>query len=287
MFPRKTFPVVWASLLAVSAAAAAPGPPDRSKARRVGFVVETEGGVDGPQSVFIPEKKSGESAAPAPLPPVRREVAPGAKDAPAGPPVAGAPAQPARMTDDAGRPAPFFMTRTERDAPDAALNRMSRREENLSERRFDPKRSDLLDSRFDPGSPVKFGAWGRATESFPGKKNESVDTGARFDTPMVGRETVTFDRLERKVSQFSGERAEVRNFGRHDKPERAAGYDFGESGSSLQSRLAAGYSLMTRVSMQDINRYQFRRNRSTEKGALPAAAPGREARPIGAASDGQ
>ena len=46
------------------------------------------------------------------------------------------------------------------------------------------------------------------------------------------------------------------------------------TGSSLRERISDGYKMLMQVSMQDINRTNFRRNHSTEKGDLPVGRVG-------------
>lgn len=259
--------------------------PDRSKAERLGYVVEVEGGEDGPKSVYIPAKPRREPSqlrdAAFSAAPVQAESR-GGVSTPAAPGAVASPAPAASTEPKRSFWSRLFSSREETPDVDHALNKTSKMEENLSGRRYDGKKSDVLENRYERKDAVGFDMWERRFDSYGRKRSESVDTASRFDAEHVDKATVSYDRMDFDAFERRSDKAEIKNWNERTSRSMASKYADPDSRSSFRDRMATGYNLMSQVSMQDINRYQYRRNRSDEKGALPVAKPGSEARPANA-----
>lgn len=250
--------------------------PDRSKAQRVGYVVEVEGGEEGPQSVYIAEKPKRQPGSPAPV----AASAPANASAQVAPRATEVSAKAASSADPKAEKSSFwsrlFSSREETPDMDHSLNKAAKMEDNLSSRRFEGGRSDILDSRYERREAVGFEMWDRRFDTYGRKRNESVDMSSRFETGMVDKAKVTYDKKDFNDFERRSEKAEVKNWNERQARTLSDQFSDPDKRMSFQDRMATGYSLMTKVSMQDINRYQYRRNRSDEKGALPVAKPGAE-----------
>lgn len=249
--------------------------PDRSKAQRVGFVVEVEGGEEGPQSVYIAEKAKRQPTLPSPVAPVAPVApAPVTPQAPGASTRASAKAPADAKAERSSFWSRLFSSHEETADVDNALNKSAKMEENLSSRRYEGGKSDLLENRYDRREAVGFDMWDRRFDSYGRKLNESVDMDSRFESERIDKTRVTYDRKDFNDFERRSEKAEVKNWNERQSRELSERFSDPDRRMSFQDRMATGYSLMTKVSMQDINRYQYRRNRSDEKGALPVAKPG-------------
>ena len=91
--------------------------------------------------------------------------------------------------------------------------------------------------------------------------------------PVRPKDTVEVKSVDRIKSSVSGTKAEIRDWEERMGVEANPKYAGVRSG--WQGRLNPDPKTVDQLSMQDINRYQFRRNRSSDPG-LPVVKPGSE-----------
>lgn len=283
----RSVPVVAALLLSTALASAQSATlselPGFGKPKRSGYVITVEGGEEGKKSVYYdaePKKVRPAQNAPLPLPPPPQTgVA-----APASPRDK-APAtqtQTRTLTDASGRTLPFEFKDEKphaNETVESPLNRFTQREDHLSRRRFDRDGSEYFgrDEKFEKREPVGFGRWGHEDETYAKERAPGVSFSDRFDTgERIEKKSVFYDRREREVFARGGDKAEIPAWTERFSKDRNARFADASTGSSLRDKMAQGYSLLTQVSMQDINRNNFRRNHSTEKGDLPVGTVGSE-----------
>jgi hypothetical protein len=297
--------VVAALLLSTAMASAQSAPlsdlPGFGKPKRSGYVITVEGGEEGTKSVYYDGEAKKKAAAaqnanapiPAPLsnsPPVPAQTRVPTPTAPTGK----APTTQSRtrtLTDASGKALPFQFKEEkhlENEDVESSVNRFTRREEDVSQRRFDRSSSESFgkDEKYDKREPVAFGRWGHEGDTFTKETAPGVSFSDRFDTgERVDKKTLFYDRREREVFARSGDKAEIPAWTERFSKDKNARFSDKSVGSTLHEKLAQGYSLLTKVSMQDINRNNFRRNHSTEKGDLPVGTVGTDGvRPMKPAS---
>jgi hypothetical protein len=291
MNPAPRFvPVVASLLLATAMASAQSAPlsdlPGFGKPKRSGYVITVEGGEEGKKSVYYDteSKKTPRAEQNASAPTPGRLPMP-AQNGAAAPvmPTGKTPATPTRtrtLTDASGKALPFEFKDEKpvsNDEIESPLNRVTKSEENVSQRRFDRNSSEYFgkDEKYDKREPVAFGRWGHEGDTYTKEIAPGVSFSDRFDTgERVEKKTLFYDRQEREVFARSGDKAEIPAWTERFSKDKNAKFTDTTNGSSLHDKMAQGYSLLTRVSMQDINRNNFRRNHSTEKGELPVGTIG-------------
>jgi hypothetical protein len=107
-----------------------------------------------------------------------------------------------------------------------------------------------------------------------GRKKADVELTDGLGAEVRPKDTIEVKSVARTSSTVNGAKAEIQAWEERMgvvSDDRYAGVK-----SDWQSRLNPGPKSIEQLSMQDINRYQFRRNRSDEPG-LPAVKPGSEA----------
>lgn len=280
------------TLLALLAGGVAHGQQKPPAPKLTGYRVTTEGGVEGTRTIRYDEngrpldgQAPPASSRPTSLGPARPSpTAPAAPaprvDAPA--PAAGPAAAGLRTAD--GRPLPFSVTGSTGgktvDASvdaDAALRDFGRPNDLLS-RRFPANQVDLtLDDRFSTSRTLTLGTWGASFSSL-GSKRANLALQDSLGAEVRPKDTIEVRAVERPNSPWSRRAAEVRGW-----DERTGGTaalaETRVDEASLAGTLARANAdarsprSLDQLSMQDINRYQFRRARSTEPG-LPVVRPG-------------
>lgn len=257
-----------------------------------GYRVSTEGGVEGTRTIRYdaegrpidgnpreaipaPESRPAPLAPAVPAPAFSRPPA-AAEAAPA------APSQGLRTAD--GRPLPFALSGSAGgkrvdgsvDA-DSALRDFGRPNDLLS-RRFETDRVDLgMDERFSTSQVVTLGTW---STRFSGLGSRRADIALRDDlgAEVRAKDTVEVRSVERRASPWSRRTTDVPGW-----DERLEGAAELGSRQADEASLPANIARVMRsspsprtldqLSMQDINRYQFRRARSDQPG-LPVVRPG-------------
>ncbi len=250
--------------------------PGMGKATRAGYTITVEGGEEGDRTVTYSgdgRPAGGDSVR---LPRPAPNAVPRVPATPAPRPGAPAPAPAPAGAQGASpkRPEP----EGEIDSP---LNRVTKREDNLSGKRFGRESSEYFtrDEKFDSRDPVAYGRWSGASQSYDRKRAQSVDFSERFATPRA-EETqsrrVFYGTRDRELYARSGERAEVPGWTERFSRDKSEKFSDPDRGSRLRDRMTEGYKALTQVSMQDINKFQFRRSHSTVKGELPVGRIGAE-----------
>lgn len=140
----------------------------------------------------------------------------------------------------------------------------------ILDQRFDMKQAELnKDKPYSRDNVVTFDTWQGKYDTL-GRKKAEMDVEATFDRGELRDKTMfevkAFDRPE---VVMSGQRAEIKGLDERLTTEKSSRYDV--TPQSPSDRLAP--KSIDQLSMQDINRYQFRRNRSEEPG-LPYVKPG-------------
>lgn len=158
--------------------------------------------------------------------------------------------------------------------PHSALRSIGRRETNFSEQRYDKQNwnglnmSSIGENRSNSISWEKwgtqFGAWGKRGNADIAMK-DSLDAKQQ-DKPMLDRKT-----YDGKTSPWARQFAEIRNQDKRHSQDLNSQY-LASGSISFKDRMLAQYKSMETLSMQDINRYQYRRNHPTNPG-LPVATP--------------
>ncbi len=243
------------------------------KATRGGYTITVEGGEDGPKTVHYP---AGARREPRPAAPATTPLPNGDSR--------GRPGAPAALEQGAYPPRPTRQGSVEKRIDEegeveSPLTRVTKKEEEQSRKRFGKETSEYFgkDERYDRRDPVSYGKWEGAGDSFEKKRSDGVDFSDIFESERVEKKRVSYDTRERQIYAGSGEKAEVEGW--TERFSRDKNDKFSDSGrsSALRDRMSEGFKALTQVSMQDINRYQFRRSHSTEKGELPVGRIGADA----------
>ena len=250
---------------------------------KAGVVITAEGGIEGTQVYrYDAEGKpmagtpaKSRTANPLPRPSSAGNVAP----SPAAPAPAAAKVDQTIRTAD-GRTVPFALQGAgagkELDGAvdvNAGLKRAS-------------KASGLLEQRFEAGTApigkeqvynrnnlVTLDTWHGRYDTL-GRKKADVELTDGLGAAVRPKDTIEVKSVARTSSTVNGAKAEIQAWEERMgvvSDDRYAGVK-----SDWQGRLNPSPKTVEQLSMQDINRYQFRRNRSDEPG-LPAVKPGSDA----------
>ena len=275
--PRISISVLLAvSALTLSAAERPPG------AMKAGVVITAEGGVEGTQVYRYDAdgrpmdgtpSKSRTITAPRPAgsTPVATATAPSVAPAPA-------PKQSIKTAD--GRTVPFSIEgkgigKGVDDAVDfnAGLKKASK-SSGLMEQRFETAMSSIgKDQVYSRNNLITLDTWHGRYDTI-GRKKSDIELTDTLGAPVRPKDTVEVKSVDRIKSAVSGTKAEVKDWEERMGIETNA--KFTGVKSNWQGRLNPAPKTVDQLSMQDINRYQFRRNRSDEPG-LPTVKPGSDA----------
>lgn len=279
-------PIAWIVLALLGASVGHAQEPARP--RLAGFTVTTEGGVEGKQVIRYDENGRPIDGN-VPLPTRASEGAPRAAS-PAVPPQgtrAAAPAQPkpeagpvtrTMMTED-GRKLPFTMegrnpaSSKKQDGTvdfDANLRRVGKESE-LAKKRYDTEIAPLgKDQVYSRENLMTLDTWHGRYDTY-GRRKADLAVENTFGAPVRPKDMVEVKSIERQTSSLNGTLAAIKGIDGRMTTERASAYDVRPSSPSDRTAPKS----VDQLSMQDINRYQFRRNRSDEPG-LPVVKPGSE-----------
>lgn len=245
-----------------------------------GFKVTSEGGVEGKQSVeYGPDGRPlGGGGMPAttrlgngaPLLPGAAIVGPPAGTSALAAP---APAVSQGMTTPDGRKLPFSLEGTGRKEVDgnvdfsAALKRMTK-SSGLLEERYEKEMAPLnLDPRYSRENLVTFDSWRGKYDTY-GRKKAEIDLADTLGAEVRPKDTIEVKSVEFPSSPWSRRTADVKGLDGRLTTEKVSRYDV----KPIVFPSPVSKSI-DQLSMQDINRYQFRRNRSDEPG-LDRVRPG-------------
>jgi hypothetical protein len=250
---------------------------------KAGVVITAEGGIEGTQ-VY---RYDAEGKPMAGTPAKSRTANPLPRPAPAGTvapsPAAPAPAAPKvdqtiRTAD--GRTVPFALQGEgkgkELDGAvdvNAGLKRASKAS-GLMEQRFEAGNAPIgKEQVYNRNNLVTLDTWHGRYDTL-GRKKADIELTDGLGAEIRPKDTIEVKSVARTNSTVNGAKAEIKAWEERMgvvSDDRYAGVK-----SDWQGRLNPSPKTVEQLSMQDINRYQFRRNRSDEPG-LPAVKPGSDA----------
>ncbi|MFM8549187.1 MAG: hypothetical protein ACKOBS_00700 [Verrucomicrobiota bacterium] len=273
--------ILFTALLAAAGSCAAPLP---AGVKKMGVVITAEGGIEGTQVYRYDADGRPMDGTPAKAKPVGGAALPPspsmASPAVGAPKAAPAPAAaPAFKTAD-GRTVPFALSPGQGAKSvdgavdfDAGLRRAA-------------KSSGLLGERFETGmAPVgkeqvysrnnllTLDTWHGRYDSI-GRKKAEVEVTDTLDAPVRAKDMIEVKSIDRSNASLDGTKAEIGRW--EERMGVEANTRYAGVRSAWEGRLNQGPKTVDQLSMQDINRYQFRRNRSDEPG-LPTVKPGSDA----------
>ena len=278
--PRVSIPVLLA--LAALSLPAAERPPGGIKA---GVVITAEGGIEGTQVYRYDadgrplDGTPAKSRAPASGRPLgfigKAPVDSAPQSAPAPAAKSAAPQQSIKTAD--GRTVPFSVSgqgigKSVDDAVDfnAGLKKASK-SSGLMEQRFDTAMSSIgKDQVYSRNNLVTLDTWHGRYDTL-GRKKADIELKDTLGASVRPKDTVELKSVDRIKSAVSGTKAEVKDWEERMGVETNA--KFTGVRSNWQGKLNPDPKTVDQLSMQDINRYQFRRNRSSDPG-LPVVKPG-------------
>ena len=267
--------------MAASLALAAPEP---SKPVTSGFTVTTEGGVEGKQVIhYDAQRRPVGGNAPAPPMKVRDDgrvpavspAAPSVTRAAASAPVATD--APKGMVTSDGRKLPFSvqgpglkMVDSSVD-PDSALRSVGKSND-LTSRRFGAEKAPIdMDPRYSRADLLTLETWHGRFDTF-GRPKADIELRDDLGAEVRPKNMVTVKAYERETSSLSGNVAMVTGLDVKQTPRLTEAIDTAPRAPKLADRAAKS---LDQISMQDINRFQFRRSRSDAPG-IPTVRPGSE-----------
>lgn len=250
--------------------------------RLAGFTATSEGGVEGTQTIKYDENGKIIEANVVGQIPISRPVVPVSKpvvvnsDSPK--PVSQSPNVSSEITTSDGRKVPFAIsgnggTKQVDSSVDfnSALKNASKIS-NVGEKKFDTNKADLnSNTPYSRENIITFDSWHGKYDVY-GRKKAEVEVADTFDRgELKGKNLIEVKSIEQQPAEWSGKVASVQGIDNRLTTEKNSRYDV--TPSSPSDRVIS--KTVDQLSMQDINRYQFRRNRSDAPG-LPVVRPGSE-----------
>lgn len=141
---------------------------------------------------------------------------------------------------------------------------------NLIEKKYATKTADLGGDRpYSRDNLITMDMWSGKFDTF-GRRKAAIDLVDEFDrgNPQE-RNLIAVKSVERQTSPWSRRTADVTGWDQHRTTEANSRYNV----TPLLASERAAPKAVEQISMQDINRYQFRRNRSSDAG-LPVIPVG-------------
>ena len=255
-----------------------------ARPRLAGFTVTTEGGVEGKQVIHYDEngrRLDGGAVSPSsrPLSGPGGRPTEGARPASAGvKPVAAAETAPVArtMVTEDGRKLPFTLEgrnpasskKPDGDVDfDASLRRVGKESE-LGKKRFETDLAPIgKDTVYSRDNLMTLDSWHGRYDTY-GRRRADLAVEDSFEAEVRPKDTIAIKSYDRRMASVGG-RAEIRGIDGRMATEKSGAYDVRPSSPSDR----AAPKSVDQLSMQDINKYQFRRNRSDEPG-LPVVRPG-------------
>ena len=274
MRPRISIPV----LLALSALTL-PAVERPAGGVKAGVIITAEGGIEGTQVYRYDAEGRPLEGTPANsriiTAPRSAGTAPAvAANSPSTTPAPG-PKQPFKTAD--GRTVPFTIEgkgfgKSVDDAVDfnAGLKKVSKTS-GLMEQRFEMSMSSIgKEQVYSRNNLVTLDTWHGRYDTI-GRKKSDIELQDTLGATVRPKDTVELKSVDRIKSSVSGTKAEIKDWEERMGIEPNA--KFTGVKSNWQGRLNSDPKTVDQLSMQDINRYQFRRNRSSDPG-LPVVKPG-------------
>ena len=248
--------------------------------RLAGFTATSEGGIEGTQTIKYDENgKIIEANVVGQIPISKPQVQtskPSTLNPEAPKPVAQSPMVSSGMTTSDGRKVPFALsgnsgTKQVDSSVDfnSALKNTSKMS-NVADKKFDTNKADLnSNTPYSRDNIITFDSWHGKYDVY-GRKKAEVEVADTFERgELRNKNLIEVKSIDRESAEWSGKVAEVQGIDTRfpsDKNGR-----FNVPATSPSDRVVS--KTVDQLSMQDINRYQFRRNRSDAPG-LPVVKPG-------------
>jgi len=248
--------------------------------RLAGFTATSEGGVEGTQSIKYDENgRIIEANIVSPISNARPTVPstrPVVSNAEMPKSVSQSPTVSTGMTTSDGRKVPFALSGNggskQVDSSvdfNSALKNASKMS-NVADKKFDTNKAELnTNTPYSRENVITFDTWSGKYDVYGRKKAEVevVDTFNRGE--LKNKNVIEVKSIDRQTAELSGRLAVVKGMDARLSNDKNSRYDVAPSSPS--DRVIS--KTVDQLSMQDINRYQFRRNRSDAPG-LPVVKPG-------------
>lgn len=180
------------------------------------------------------------------------------------------------MTTSDGRKVPFALSGNGRGKQvdpsvdfNSALKNASKMS-NIADKKFDTNKAELnANTPYSRENIITFDSWHGKYDVYGRKKAEIEVTDTFERGELKNKNLIEVKSVERQTAELSGRLAAVKGIENRLSNEKNSRYDV--TPSSPSDRVIS--KTVDQLSMQDINRYQFRRNRSDAPG-LPVVKPG-------------
>ena len=248
--------------------------------RLAGFTATSEGGVEGTQTIKYDENgKIIEANVVSPIPnsrPVVPVSKPLAVNTESPKPVAQSPTVSTGMTTSDGRKVPFALSgnggskQVDSSVDFNSALKNTTKMSNVADKKFDTNKAELnSNTPYSRENIITFDSWHGKYDVY-GRKKAEVEVADTFDRgELKNKNLIEVKSVERQTAELSGRLAEVKGIDTRLPNDKNSRYDV--TPSSPSDRVIS--KTVDQLSMQDINRYQFRRNRSDTPG-LPVVKPG-------------
>ena len=275
---EKYLPFILSLCLGLSVELSAESKPENP--RLAGFTATSEGGVEGKQTIKYDENGKVIEADVVGSVPVSKPVTP--RSAPvvsnqvtpqAIPQISN---QSSGMTTSDGRKVPFALSgdggskQVDSSVDFNSALKNTTKISNLSEKKFDTEKANLnSNTPYSRENIITFDSWHGKYDVY-GRKKAEVEVTDTFERgELKNKNLVEVKSLDRQSAEWSGKVATIPGIENRLPNDKYSRYDV--TPSSPSDRVVP--KTVDQLSMQDINRYQFRRNRSDAPG-LPVVKPG-------------
>lgn len=241
-----------------------------------GFTVSAEGGIEGKQVIhYDADGKAIDGNVPLPLPKVPRPTPPPAGEVvPQATEKTAKAAPTASMSTPDGRKLPFALDgggvkRVDNNVDfDSSLKKVSKTS-NLMEKRFETSQAPLgKEMVYSRENLLTLDTWHGKYDTI-GRRRSDIKLEDTLGATVRAKDMIEVKSIEKAPSNVTLAPAEIKGIEDRMTTERNSSYEV--KGQSAADRLTP--KSIDQLSMQDINRYQFRRNRSDEPG-MPFVKPG-------------
>ena len=250
---------------------------------KAGMVITAEGGIEGTQVYRYDAEGRPLDGTPAkprssvvPRPSGLPQGTPVTSSVPAAP-VSSAPVAKQTIKSADGRTVPFSIEgkgvgKSVDEAVDfnSSLKKASKTS-GLMEQRFEAGMSSIgKDQVYSRNNLVTLDTWHGRYDTL-GRKKSDIELKDTLGASVRPKDTIEVKSVDRITSAVSGGRAEVKDW--EERMGVESNQKYAGVKSNWQGKLNPDPKTVDQLSMQDINRYQFRRNRSSDPG-LPVVKPG-------------
>jgi len=248
--------------------------------RLAGFTATSEGGVEGTQTIKYDENGKIIEANVVGQVPISRPNVPSRptavfnSDAPT--PVSQSPVVSTGMTTSDGRKVPFALSgnggskQVDSSVDFNSALKNTTKMSNIAEKKFDTNKAELnANTPYSRENIITFDSWSGKYDVY-GRKKAEVEVADTFDRgELKNKNVIEVKSIDRQTAEWSGKVATIQGIETRLPNDKNSRYDV--KPSSPSDRVIS--KTVDQLSMQDINRYQFRRNRSDDPG-LPVVKPG-------------